>query len=290
MRPICLAAFLTCLAPAALGATPGCETFAAQATERHGVPKGLLTAIARTASVQIVAVSKLCCGRAAAVARVVDCLRFIAYNHFGHRIEGQPGHRYISPGHFIDINAYTTDGLFGIPVRVAATYAFLFVMFGTFLEKARGGEFFFRLSAAFIMSEVTGISYGAIALAAVLPTALYYPGVYIQVHLRSVSLNPAPLDKTKVPGLGQTMREGWMFLLPLTGLIILLVVGYSPTMVAAVSTLAVWLVPLIRSETRMGLRATSEALSDTAIRMLGVTWACALLAVASELTPQGAGT
>lgn len=274
---------------------------------------------------------------------------FILYNLWGHLIPGQMGHGLITLGHFIDINVYTTDGLFGVPVRVAATYAFLFVMFGTFLEKAKGGEFFFNLaaavsgrsvggpakiavsssalfgtmsgsptsdvvatgsitipmmrrlgyrpelaagievaastggsllppvmgSAAFIMAELTGIGYGSIVLAAILPALLYYLGIFIQVHLRSVALNLAPLERDAVPTLRETMRRGGHFLLPLAGLVVLLVMGYSPTMVAAFSALAVWAVSYLRRDTRLGLRATLEALSDTAIRMLGVTGACA---------------
>ena len=50
MRPICLALFLTFLASVAVAGGPGCETLTAQATARHGLPKGLLTAIARTES------------------------------------------------------------------------------------------------------------------------------------------------------------------------------------------------------------------------------------------------
>src|SRR6056297_2613830 len=225
---------------------------------------------------------------------------FILYNLYGHLISGQLGHGLITLGHFVDINVYTTDGLFGVPVKVAATYAFLFVMFGTFLEKAGGSEFFFRLataasgrsvggpakiavsssalfgtmsgsptsdvvatgsitipmmkrlgykpefaggvevaastggsllppvmgSAAFIMAEITGISYGEIVLAAIVPAVLYYVGIFIQIHLRSISLNLAAMDTTEVPGLAQTMREGWQFLLPLAGLVVLLVMGY----------------------------------------------------------------
>ncbi|MFU1476663.1 TRAP transporter permease [Roseovarius sp. C7] len=274
---------------------------------------------------------------------------FILYNLWGHLIPGQMGHGLITLGHFIDINVYTTDGLFGVPVRVAATYAFLFVMFGTFLEKAKGGEFFFNLaasvsgrsvggpakiavsssalfgtmsgsptsdvvatgsitipmmrrlgyrpelaagievaastggsllppvmgSAAFIMAELTGIGYGSIVLAAILPALLYYLGIFIQVHLRSVALNLAPLERDAVPTLRETMRQGGHFLLPLAGLVVLLVMGYSPTMVAAFSALAVWAVSYLRRDTRLGARATLEALSDTAIRMLGVTGACA---------------
>ncbi|MCZ4353918.1 TRAP transporter fused permease subunit [Roseovarius aestuarii] len=276
-------------------------------------------------------------------------IMFILYNLFGHKISGQLGHGEISLGHFVDINIYTTDGLFGVPVRVAATYAFLFVMFGTFLEKAKGGDFFFNLaatisgrsvggpakiavvssalfgtmsgsptsdvvatgsitipmmkklgydrslaagvevasstggsllppvmgSAAFIMAEMTGVGYGDIVLAAILPAILYYVGITIQVHLRSVALNLAPLDATEVPSLAYTMKQGWQFVLPLVGLVVLLAMGYSPTMVAVFSAVAVWVVSQFRGHTRLGVKATIEALSDTAIRMIGVTGACA---------------
>ena len=276
-------------------------------------------------------------------------LTFIAYNLFGDSIEGQLGHGEISLSHFVDINIYTTDGLFGVPVRVAATYAFLFVMFGTFLEKAKGGDFFFNLaavvagkstggpakiavfssalfgtmsgsptsdvvatgsitipmmkklgydrslaagvevasstggsllppvmgSAAFIMAELTGLGYGQIVMAAILPAILYYVGIIIQVHLRSVALDLPPLDASDVPTFAETMKQGWPFLLPLVGLVVLLAMGYSPTMVAVFSAGAVWVVSQFRKDTRLGLTATIEALSDTAIRMIGVTGACA---------------
>ena len=276
-------------------------------------------------------------------------LAFIAYNLVGHQIPGQLGHGFISLSHFIDINIYTTDGLFGVPVRVAATYAFLFVMFGTFLEKAKGGDFFFGLaaslsgrsvggpakiavsssalfgtmsgsptsdvvatgsitipmmkrlgykpelaagvevaastggsllppvmgSAAFIMAEMTDLGYGEIVLAALVPALLYYLGIFIQVHLRSVALDLAALDESEVPTLRETMRNGWQYLIPLCGLVGLLVVGYSPTMVAAGSAVMVWLVSFIKKDTALGIKGTIEALSDTAIRMLSVTGACA---------------
>lgn len=95
-------------------------------------------------------------------------LGFIAYNLFGDRIEGPLGHGEITVAHFLDINVYTTDGLFGVPVRVCATYAFLFVMFGTFLERAGGGAFFFALAAS-----VSGRSPGGPAKVAVVSSALF---------------------------------------------------------------------------------------------------------------------
>ena len=72
---------------------------------------------------------------------------FISYNLFGHLLPGVMGHGRISINHFLDISLYTTDGLFGIPIRVAGSYVFLFVMFGTILSKTGGSEFFFQLAA-----------------------------------------------------------------------------------------------------------------------------------------------
>lgn len=95
-------------------------------------------------------------------------LAFILYNLQGHHLEGFFSHGYISLSSFIDINVYTSDGLFGVPLRVAATYAFLFVMFGTFLEANKGGDFFFKLA-----TKLTGKTIGGPAKVAVISSALF---------------------------------------------------------------------------------------------------------------------
>jgi TRAP transporter 4TM/12TM fusion protein len=276
-------------------------------------------------------------------------LVFIAYNLWGDLIDGALGHGYISFNHFLDINIYTTDGLFGVPVRVAATYAFLFVMFGTFLEKAGGGAFFFNISAAlagrtpggpakvavvssalfgtmsgsptadvvttgsitipmmrrlgyraslaggvevaastggsilppvmgsaaFIMAELTGIDYAVIVFAAIIPAALYYLGIVVQVHLRSVGLGLRAMSAEETPGALATLREGWIYFIPLGVLVAALAQGYSPTMVAAIATLSVIATSWLKPSARLGPRAIYEALSETVVRMLGVTGACA---------------
>ena len=51
---------------------------------------------------------------------------------------------------------YTTDGIMGLPARVAATYAFMFVMFGTFLYYAKGSDFFYDFAAAISGRQVGG--------------------------------------------------------------------------------------------------------------------------------------
>lgn len=95
-------------------------------------------------------------------------LGFLTYNLFGHLIPPPLGHGYIDFGSFIDTLMFTTDGVFGIPIQVAASYVFLFVLFGALLSQAGGAEFMFRLAAA-----LTGKSPGGPAKIAILSSGLY---------------------------------------------------------------------------------------------------------------------
>ncbi|RUR32686.1 TRAP transporter permease [Vreelandella nanhaiensis] len=276
-------------------------------------------------------------------------LAFVFYNLWGHGLPGTLGFREVSYNHFLDIMMFTSDGLFGVPLRVAATYAFLFVMFGTFLSKAGGAEFFYNLasavagrrtggpakiavissalygtmsgsptsdvvttgsvtipimqrlgyskalsgsvevaastggsllppvmgSAAFIMAEYTGIEYRDIAIAGIIPALLYFLCVYAQVHLRSQKLGLRGLTKEETPPLKGTLKNGGLFILPLIALSSALLMGYSPTYVAAVSTVVVLMVSMVRRSTRMGPMAIWNALAVTTLRMVSVVAACA---------------
>jgi TRAP transporter 4TM/12TM fusion protein len=98
----------------------------------------------------------------------VVVLIFIAYNLYGHLLSGVLQHGYIDYVHFIDIIIYTTDGIMGLPARVAATYAFMFVLFGTVLYAAKGADFFFDFAAA-----LSGGKPGGPAKVAVISSGMY---------------------------------------------------------------------------------------------------------------------
>lgn len=95
-------------------------------------------------------------------------LVFLAYNLWGDWLPGVLGHGSIDYLHFLDILAFTTDGIFGAPIRVALTYVFLFGLFGTFLSRTGGGDFFFDAASA-----VSGKSPGGPAKIAVVSSGLY---------------------------------------------------------------------------------------------------------------------
>lgn len=98
----------------------------------------------------------------------VIVLIFIAYNFYGHLLGGVLQHGEIDYVHFIDIMVYTTDGIMGLPARVAATYAFMFVMFGVVLYFAKGADFFFDVAAA-----ISGGKPGGPAKVAVVSSGLF---------------------------------------------------------------------------------------------------------------------
>jgi len=276
-------------------------------------------------------------------------LLFIVYNLFGHFIPGAFGHGHIEPAHFLDVSIFTTDGLFGVPLKVAGTYAFLFVLFGSALERCRGSEFFFNLAsaltgktaggpakiavissglygtisgsptsdvvttgaitipimkrlgykanfaggvevaastggsllppvmgaAAFIMAEYTGIPYRDIALAAIIPAILFYLPIYLQVHLRAVKIGLQGLRPDEIPGLGKTLSNGWLFILPLIAISWALLEGYTPAYSAVYGLIVVLLVSTCKSTTRLSFTAIYEILAVAAARMIPVVGACA---------------
>lgn len=95
-------------------------------------------------------------------------LLFIGYNLFGHNLSGVLKHGFIDYIHFVDIMIYTTDGVMGLPARVAATYAFMFVLFGTLLYYAKGADFFYDFAAS-----ISGGRTGGPAKVAVISSGLY---------------------------------------------------------------------------------------------------------------------
>ncbi|WP_249872342.1 TRAP transporter permease [Oceanobacillus saliphilus] len=91
-----------------------------------------------------------------------------AYTLGGHHLSGMLSHRKLSPIEFIDELAFSFNGLWGSPISVAATFVFMFMLFGSFLQKSGAGEFFYKLSAS-----IAGRTRGGSAKVAVLTSAFF---------------------------------------------------------------------------------------------------------------------
>ncbi|MGJ9459737.1 TRAP transporter permease [Oceanobacillus sp. CF4.6] len=91
-----------------------------------------------------------------------------AYALGGHHLTGLLSHRELSVVEFIDELTYSFNGLWGSPISVAATFVFMFMLFGSFLQKSGAGEFFFNISSA-----IAGRTRGGSAKVAVLTSAFF---------------------------------------------------------------------------------------------------------------------
>lgn len=134
-------------------------------------------------------------------------------------------------------------------------------------------------ASAFIMAETTGVSYGTIALAALLPALLYFLGVIAQVHYRAGRDNLQGVPKADLPKVKEVLKERGHLLLPIIGLVYFLYISTPVGYAAFYTILLTILVSMIRKETRMSPRDILDALSDGARQSLSVMTACAVVGI-----------
>ncbi len=76
------------------------------------------------------------------------CVTFLLYAYFGPYMPELIIHKGYSIERISTTLWLTTEGVFGIPLGVASTFVFIFVLFGAFLEETGGGNFFIDLAHA----------------------------------------------------------------------------------------------------------------------------------------------
>ena len=107
------------------------------------------------------------CRRVVGMPILIVVLAFLLYAKFGNLIPGTFGHRGYSVRQIVNHMYFTLNGVFGTPLGVSSTYIFLFILFGSFLEKTGVGRLFIDLANA-----VAGKHIGGPAKVAVISSAL----------------------------------------------------------------------------------------------------------------------
>ena len=75
---------------------------------------------------------------------------FLAYDYFGQYMPDLIAHKGASINKIVGQMYLTTEGIFGVPLGVSASYVFLFVLFGSLLERAGAGKYFIDLAYALL--------------------------------------------------------------------------------------------------------------------------------------------
>lgn len=74
--------------------------------------------------------------RVMGIALPIICACFLVYGLFGQYLPGDLMHRGYGLDQIVNQLSFGTEGLYGTPTYVSATYIFLFILFGAFLEQA----------------------------------------------------------------------------------------------------------------------------------------------------------
>ncbi len=131
-------------------------------------------------------------------------------------------------------------------------------------------------AAAFLMSEYIGVSYGQVALRAILPAFLYFAGIYIAVHLEAKRLRLKGIPKSELPRIGILMKKMYL-LLPLVILVVLVSTNtYTMQFSAAVAILIAIVVGFINKDERLNLTKIIDALENGGKNVITVAVACAM--------------
>ncbi len=134
-------------------------------------------------------------------------------------------------------------------------------------------------AAAFLMAEIMGVPYSQIAIAAIIPAALYVLALLVAVRLEAGRLNLARDDAGGLRIVGKVLLRRGYLLLPLVVLVALLTLDVTP-MRAAVIALGVGLVLMPWSaETRLGPAKLLAVCVETVISVLPIVAAVAAAGV-----------
>ncbi|MEE1672668.1 TRAP transporter fused permease subunit [Agarivorans aestuarii] len=113
-------------------------------------------------------------------------------------------------------------------------------------------------AGAFVMASYTQIPYSTIVMVSILPAILYFASLVFYVRTESYKAGLTRTMEQTAPLLPMVMCEGLSFIVPVTLLIVLLVMGYTPTYAAVIAIIAVvvssWFTP-----NKMGFSAIADA-------------------------------
>ncbi|MDR2713162.1 MAG: TRAP transporter permease [Clostridiales bacterium] len=128
---------------------------------------GSLTTIDIIAGIIGILVLYECCRRTVGWPLLIVVTVFLAYAYFGYLIPGRFGHNGYNIMRMVNFLFYTTEGIIGTPISVCSSFIFIFILFGSFLEKTGIGQFFIDFA-----NSLAGKAAGGPAKVAVISSAL----------------------------------------------------------------------------------------------------------------------
>ena len=115
-------------------------------------------------------------------------------------------------------------------------------------------------SVIFLLASLTNTPYIEVVKISIVPAILWYFSLYVAVHFYAVKYKLTGIEKEKLPDFWQTLKKGWMLMIPVLTLIIMLAMRYSPHMAAVYSIFSMFIIAMLRKDTRFTLRSLIQTL------------------------------
>ena len=142
-------------------------------------------------------------------------------------------------------------------------------------------------ATAFVMAQFLNVSYAEVALAATIPAALYYFGLFMQVDAYAARHGLKGIPRAELPRLGTTLREGWYYVFVVVLLIYMMLVMKRESHAPFYATLLLLVLNQLFSKEKWGwgtLGKFLEANGRTFAELVGILAGCGLLIGAFSLT------
>lgn len=125
-------------------------------------------------------------------------------------------------------------------------------------------------ATAFVMAMFLDVPYAAVALAAVIPSVLYFLGLFIQIDAYAARNDIKGLPSVELPSLWTTLKEGWYFIFVFVLLVWMLLVMQREAVAPFYATALLLILNQLSKQNRWGWRDLGDSLSSAAQLFAGL--------------------
>ena len=178
-----------------------------------------------------------------------------------------------------------TTGAFTIPLMKRLGYSPEFAG-GVESSASSGGQIMPPImgAAAFIMAEILAMSYSKLALAAIIPSVLFYFGVILAIHFEAKKMNYRGIPRDEIPPFREVIhyKNSLAVFVPIGVLLVFFFMGYTPVSCAmrALAAAVILYLGVAPKEFKKRVKVLIDGLAEASKDMLSVI---ALIACAQVL-------
>lgn len=130
-------------------------------------------------------------------------------------------------------------------------------------------------AAAFVLSDVAGVPYAEVCIAAILPALMYYVCLIKMVDLEAVKHNLAGLGEDEVPSLKESLARGMKLFIPVAVLLFMMLgLKTTPMKAAIYATAAILVTGVLDSKDRMTFKGVVGGAVAAGKALCSVVAAC----------------